>query len=141
MPTVDIKLPQMDDLRDRLPDLSDLEKIKLDHVARRSAEVLERATGRRRSRPWGWFLVGGVIVAGMTAFAISLMDRTSARWPAPLRRQPSIDVQDRIDRAVAATADSEAGMDSWPAPTAVDGHVDVVAVDATFAGTANGSEF
>lgn len=134
MHAMDIRGPQaaIDEIRDRLPGFSDIEKLRLDQVARRSAEVLERATGRRRSRPWGWIVVGGaVLVAAASAIAISMMDRTSARWPAPLRRRPSPDVQERIERAVASPATAEGGAMT---------PVEVTSVEAAYAVTTNGLE-
>lgn len=77
--------PAIEELRDRLPDLSQLDLPSLEELGRKADEAVSRIRGRQQRRVWPWVLAGiGVLaIAGVvTTMVVSMWGRNRTEaWP------------------------------------------------------------
>lgn len=78
--------PAMDEIRDRLPDLSQIDLPSLEAFGRRADEAVDRLRGRSRRPAWPWIIVGiGLVglVAAVTAGVLATWGRNHRTDPWP----------------------------------------------------------
>ncbi|HEX5589729.1 MAG TPA: hypothetical protein VFX65_05525 [Candidatus Limnocylindrales bacterium] len=95
--------PAIDEIRDRLPDLSQLDLPSLEALGRRADEAVDRLRGRSRRPAWPWIIVGiGLVglVAAVTAGVLATWGRNHRTDPWP---DDALDGLDRIGEPGAGT--------------------------------------